>query len=360
MSAVLKLARPDLLKLKPYSHATWAPELERLHANELPWRPAGDTSIAGLNCYPEPHPHALIARLAQLYGVRPEAVLAGRGSDEAIDLLVRGFCRAERDAVLICPPTFGMYSVAARVQGANVVEVPLLRERGFALDEAGILARVRENGTSENARIKIVFLCSPNNPTANTIDPAAIERLCAALGERALVVLDEAYIEFAGTESFIGRLPRFPNLVVLRTLSKAYALAGARCGVLIGDPALVEFLGRLIPPYALPSPSIEAVLRAIDPAQKAARDTRIQLILDERERLAAGLARLARIRAVWPSATNFILVDCEDVERCFRAGIAAGLLVRDVRKQPGLENSLRITVGTPEQNNRLLQALEAA
>jgi histidinol-phosphate aminotransferase len=360
MSNILDLARPDLLELKPYSHATWAPELERLHANELPWRPAGDDSVAGLNRYPEPHPHTLIAKLAELYGVEPQCVLAGRGSDEAIDLLARGFCRAGRDAVLTCPPTFGMYAVAAKVQGAKVVEVPLLREQGFALDEEAILARVRENERSSDARIKIVFVCSPGNPTANLVDPAVVERLCLALEGRALVALDEAYIEFAGAASFVGRLSEFRNLVILRTMSKAFALAGARCGALIADPAIIEFLGRLIPPYAVPSPTIEAVLRALASEERAKSSALIQTIKDERARLLAGLARLPQIRKVWPSDTNFILVDCEDAERCFRAGIGAGLLVRDVRKQPALGDSLRITVGSPEQNRRLLLALEAA
>lgn len=356
MTSVLSLARPELLELEPYRHAPWTPALERLHANESPWRAAGDDSPAGLNRYPEPHPAALIAQLAGLYGVPGDCVLAGRGSDEAIDLLVRGFCRAERDEVLICPPTFGMYKVAARIQGAAVVEMPLRREQGFSLDAAAIARRVR----SANGRIKIVFICSPNNPTGNLIDPAAIEDLCAALSGRAIVAIDEAYIEFSGARSFVAQLPRFPNLVVLRTLSKAFALAGARCGALIGDPAVVEFLRRLVPPYALPSPSIEAVLEGLQPSQLAAVNARAQAIGNERTRVAAAMARLSSIRKVWPSAANFLLVDCIDAGRCLRTAAAAGLLVRDVRGQPGLDDSLRITIGTPDQNDRLLRALEAA
>jgi histidinol-phosphate aminotransferase len=356
VTSVLDLARADLLELQPYSHAEWAPGLERLHANESPWRTVGDESPAGLNRYPEPHPRALIVQLAGLYGVAGERVLATRGSDEAIDLLVRGFCRAGRDEVLICPPTFGVYKVAAQIQGASVTEVPLLRERGFVLDAAAIAQRVH----ASDARIKIVFICSPNNPTGNLADPAAIEGLCAALRDRAIVAVDEAYIEFSGAQSFVPRLPRFPNLVVLRTLSKAFALAGARCGALIGDPAVIEFLGRLIPPYALPSPSIEAALEALELSRRAAVNARVQSIANERTRVAAAMARLSSIRKVWPSAANFLLVDCVDAGRCLRAAIAAGLLVRDVRGQPDLSDSLRITIGTPDQNGRLLRALESA
>lgn len=356
MTSVLDLARPDLLELEPYRHARWAPALERLHANESPWRAVGDDSSAGLNRYPDPHPRALIARLAGLYGVPDECVLPGRGSDEAIDLLVRGFCRAGRDEVVICPPTFGMYKVAARIQGAAVVEMPLQRESGFSLDAAAIAERVRDS----DAGIKIVFICSPNNPTGNLVDPAAIEGLCAALSDCAMVAVDEAYIEFSGARSFVTQLPRFRNLVVLRTLSKAFALAGARCGALIGNPAVVEFLGRLIPPYALPSPSIEAALEALEPSQRVAVNARVQAIQNERTRVAAAMTRLPSIRTVWPSAANFLLVDCIDAGRCLRAAVAAGLLVRDVRGEPDLSDSLRITIGTPDQNERLLRALEAA
>ncbi|HET6629155.1 MAG TPA: histidinol-phosphate transaminase [Woeseiaceae bacterium] len=356
MTSVLGLARPDLLEFQPYRHARWAPGLERLHANESPWCMAGDRSPAGLNRYPEPQPRALIERLAELYGVPVECVLAGRGSDEAIDLLARGFCRAGLDAVLTCPPTFGMYKVAARIQGAAVVELPLRRDTGFALDTAAIGQRVRVS----DSRIKIVFICSPNNPTGNLADPAAVEHLCAALSDYAIVVVDEAYIEFSGAPSLAARLPRLPNLVVLRTLSKAFALAGARCGALLGDPALVEFLRRLLPPYALPSPSIQAALEVLEPSRSAAVSERARAIVGERTRVAAAMARLPSVRTVWPSAANFLLVDCVDAGRCLRAALAAGLLVRDLRGQPELSDSLRVTIGTPDQNDRLLRALEAA
>src|SRR6185295_6917243 len=172
-------------------HASWDPAYDRLHANELPWRAETDRSIEGLNRYPEPHPHALAARLAELYGVPAAQLLPGRGSDESIDLLVRGFCRAGVDNVIICPPTFGMYSVAARIQGAEVREVPLTKD-AFALDVAGILR-------AQDANTKIVFLCSPNNPTGNLIPPESIERVLE--GVDGLVVVDEAYLEFSGSAS---------------------------------------------------------------------------------------------------------------------------------------------------------------
>jgi len=353
LSSVLEIARPDLIGLQPYQHAAWEPTLERLHANELPWRPQGDNSRAGLNRYPEPQPRALVHALAHHYGVRPDQVLVGRGSDEAIDLLVRGFCRAERDRVMVFPPTFGMYKVAATIQGAGVVEVPLDRTRGFSLDEAGLFGQWQP-GT------KVLFFCSPNNPTGNLLDTNVIERVCARLAGQALIVVDEAYIEFAGTPSLSAALGDHDNLVVLRTLSKAHALAGARCGALLGDPALVDLLKRMIPPYALPAPTIEAALHALEAPQLAFSKARRELIVAERARLATALARVPSVRKVWPSAANFLLVECVDPERAFRAAIEAGLLIRDVRSYLGLGSHLRVSIGTPEQNDRLLQALETA
>ncbi len=353
MSAVLQIARPELIDLVPYSHADWEPKLERLHANELPWRTPGDNSPAGLNRYPEPQPQRLVTRLAELYEVSPDRVLIGRGSDEAIDLLVRAFCRAQQDRIMVFPPTFGMYEVAAHIQGAAVVEVPLLQARGFALDEAAILERWQP-GT------KLLFFCSPNNPTGNLLDSAVIERACARLAGAAIIVVDEAYMEFSGVESFAALLEHHDNLVVLRTLSKAYALAGARCGALLGDPALVGLLRRLIPPYATAAPTLDAALMALEPPQLAIARARLELIAAERERMTVALRALPVIANVWPSAANFLLVRCTDVERAFRALLDRGLLVRDLRRRPTLENCLRITIGTPEQNQRLLGALEAA
>ena len=353
MRSVLELARADLRDLQPYRHAEWQPSLERLHANELPWRMFGDNSQAGLNRYPEPQPRALVERLAALYGTEPANVLVGRGSDEAIDLLVRAFCRAEHDAVVISPPTFGMYEVAARIQGAGVLRVPLERGTGFAPEAAKLLDAC-------TAAVKIVFVCSPNNPTGNLIERPTLERLCTALAGKALVVVDEAYLEFAQTTSAIEWIARFPHLVVLRTLSKAFGLAGARCGVLVGNAELVDLLRRMIPPYAITAPTIEAVLHALEPAQRITAAARVEIIIQERARLAAGLARSEQISRVWPSAANFLLVDCVDAQRVLEAAAAARLLVRDVRAQSSLGASLRITVGTPEQNDRLIAAVLSA
>jgi len=349
MSAVLSLARPDILELQPYQHAAWDPSLERLHANEMPWRAQGDNTAAGLNRYPEPQPRALVERMAQLYGAPASRILVGRGSDEAIDLLVRAFCRAGVDRVVICPPTFGFYKVAARIQGARVIEVPL-RTPGFALDTEAVIAAGRE--------AKIVFLCSPNNPTGNLLDEAAMLRICRELASTSLVCVDEAYLEFAGRASLASRLAEFPNLVILRTLSKAYALAGARLGTLIAGEEIVGLLKRIIPPYAIPASTVEDVLRLTEAPQRAMAADRIRTLLDERARMQQRLEAAPTVVRVFPSDANFLLVECRDARRFLEAGKSAGLLVRDFSGAPGLARCLRITIGTSEQNARLLGAVE--
>jgi histidinol-phosphate aminotransferase len=348
--APTSIARPDILTLDPYEHAAWDPTLERMHANELPWRSSGDASAAGLNRYPEPQSRELVQQLASLYQQPTANVLVTRGSDEAIDLLTRAFCRAGIDQVLVCPPTFGMYAVAARVQGAGVVRVPLRHTQGFEYDPAAVLAACTPT-------VKLVYVCSPNNPTGNLIPEAVILQLASRLAGTALLVVDEAYIEFAGVASCARQLPDHPWLVVLRTLSKAYGLAGARCGVVLAHAEIIALLRRIVEPYNMAQLSVEAVLRALQPVARAITHECVALIQNEREQLAAALSRSAAVVRVWPSAANFLLVEFKDPQQAFERARAAGLLVRDVRRQPALERALRLTVGTPEQNQRLIAAL---
>ena len=349
IQAVLAKARPEILALTPYSHAAWEPSLVRLHANELPWRADGDASAAGLNRYPEPQPPALVEGLARLYGVSPSQVLVGRGSDEAIDLLMRVFCRAGVDNVIVCPPTFGMYGVAARIQGAEVRAVPLCAENGFSLHETALLAAVDGN-------TRLVFVCSPNNPTANAVPPQQLLRIARALSPNALLVVDEAYIDFANVGSMTRHFDEAPNLVVLKTLSKAHGLAGARVGALLAHPAIIQLARKVIPPYAITELTVEAVAPQLTEEAIARMRARVAQLLVEREKLAGGLARSPLITRVWPSDANFLLVDCTDPDEVLARVRAAGLIIRDVR-QPALPKSLRISVGTPEQNARLLESL---
>lgn len=351
MIDVLDLARPDIRVLKPYAHAAWDPAFTRLHANENPWTDEAGAVTSGLNRYSEPQPKALIAALAAHYGVQPGQVLTCRGSDEGIDLLARAFCRAGRDRVMVCPPTFAMYGFAAAVQGADLVEVPL--DSHFGLDADAVL-----KGWSPG--VKIIFLCSPNNPTGNSLARGAIEQVLTGLAGRALVVLDEAYIELAGAGTCLALQSRHPELVILRTLSKAHALAGARCGVVLAVPAIIGLLARIIPPYALPAPTIAAALAALAPERLARTQDRVRRLVTERKRLQAALVALPIVRKIWPSDANFLLVEFADAADAHAAAARNGLLLRDFSRQPRLAGCLRITVGSPDENDRLIAGLAAA
>jgi histidinol-phosphate aminotransferase len=350
VSWVSDIARAEIRSLKPYQHALWEPGLIRLHANELPWRQIDDPTEAGLNRYPEPHPHGLMKRLAALYQVPETCLLAGRGSDEAIDLLTRTYLRAGYDAMIITPPTFGMYAVAGRVQGAGIIEVPLRREAQYQLDPDALLAAV-------TAQTRLVFLCSPNNPTGTLIESETVLHLVQALAGRALVVVDEAYIEFAGVPSLAASAAATPGLVVLRTLSKAHGLAGARCGALIAVSEIIELIARVIMPYAIAQPSIEAVLKALEPEPLARARAEVATLVAERRRLERVLARSRGALKVWPSAANFLLVEFSDPASALERARQGGFLLRDLSHVPGLHQAVRISLGTPEQNDRLLASL---
>jgi histidinol-phosphate aminotransferase len=351
LNPLLALARPDIIGIKAYPHAAWLPSMTRLHANEAPWRPAGDGTAAGLNRYPEPQPEALIARLAAVYGVPTPSLLVARGSDEAIDVLSRIYLRAGLDSILQCTPSFGMYQVAAHIQGAGVVEVPLDRDQDWALDPDRLLEAWRPH-------LKLVYLCSPNNPTGNSFALESLERVCAALDGKAVVVIDEAYIEWSTRFSLTAWLDKFSTIAILRTLSKAHALAGARVGALLAGPQLIELARRIIPPYSLAQPTIEAALSALEPAEVAATHARVQALLVEREHLHQRLLRIPAVTKVWRSDANFLLIDSRDPNAFLRASMAGGTLVRDMRSHPALPRSFRITVGTRAQNDALISSLE--
>lgn len=350
MTGAVELLRPDIRQLRPYKPADYVSGFIRLNANETPWRPPGDETRDGLNRYPDPRPAELTERLTAFYGLQPGQLLVTRGSSEAIDVVVRAFCRAGQDNVLICPPTFGMYEVYAQIQGAGVQQVPLDRAAGYSLPVDTIL-RAWLPAT------KLVFVCSPNNPTGNRFPDTDVRRLCAGLAGRGVVILDAAYQEFAGEDPLRALLAAHDNLVVLRTLSKALGLAGVRCGALIGRSDLVELLSRVLPPYCFPTTSQDAVLRLLTPGASQELARRRGLILAERERLLAALPRVPGIDRVWPSAANFILVESREAPAVVARARAAGILLRDFSWDPLLPGGIRITIGSVAENDQLLNAL---
>jgi histidinol-phosphate aminotransferase len=353
MSDLLALVREDLRDFAGYKSArsetshgdVW------LNANESAWPNPADTAASSRR-YPDPQPVALRNALATLYGCDASQLLIGRGSDEAIDLLVRALCNPGKDAVMITPPVFGMYAVCARLQGAPVVEVPL-REVADGLEpDLDDIA-----GVAIEASAKLVFLCSPSNPAGSAIPLADIGRLAKRLEGIALVVVDEAYGEFSDIPSATTLLPGHSNIVVLRTLSKAHALAAARIGVAIADAALIEVLRRCQAPYPVPTPCAELALAGLAPEALAETARRVALVRSERTRLQRALAALPDVKRVYPSQGNYLLVRFRDAESAFGSLLTAGVVVRDQRAAPQLNDALRITIGSPEQNDRVIFAL---
>lgn len=342
------LARPEIRELNAYQTAVQLDGALRLHANEASWSvaAAGDS----LNRYPEIRPEALQARLADRFAVTRDKILVTRGSSEAIDLLIRTFCRAGKDSIVIMPPTFGMYRVYADIQGARTILCPLLPERNFVLDVDVLLDHC-------SASSKLIFVCSPNNPTGNLIARQDIIRLLEARRGSSIIVVDEAYIEFSETESLADLMVAHDNLVVLRTLSKALALAGARCGAVIGSKELIRLLNGVLAPYALATPVIDCVMRALSSSEASSYDDRIGEIIAERERVAAELATSNQVRKVWPSHANFLLVRFRDLVDAQKRLRSERILIRDYADTPGLGNCARITIGSRSENDRLLAAL---
>lgn len=351
--SVLDLARDDLKRLRPYEPGAYEPGMTRLNANESPWRLPSDPTERGLNLYPPPRPAVLNETLAPYYGTSPDALLVTRGSSEAIDVLIRGFCRADRDSILITPPTFDMYRVYATIQGARIRTVPLDPSSAFAFDLEAVLAAVDES-------TKIVFVCTPNNPTGTIVPPAALAALAEALTGRAVLVVDAAYQEYAEDQGLTRLRERFEHVAVLRTLSKFVALAGARCGALLADPALVGYLGTVLPPYTFPTPTIEIVQAAFEEPSLAVARERVKRIRSERARLSEALSALPNVVEVYPSEANFIFIALQDKRLFIDAARRAGILVRAFSGDPALADCVRITIGRPEDNDRLLQAVADA
>jgi histidinol-phosphate aminotransferase len=313
-----------------------------------------DAACEGLNRYPEPQPQHLLDLFVAHYQANREQLLITRGADEAIDLLIRAFCAAGSDAVLINTPTFGMYEISAQIQGAVVHAVPLLdHDDGFQLDVDAILRACRDDPAS-----KLVFVCSPSNPTGALLRPDDILLLCAELLGHALVVADETYIEFTDQPSLGAHIAAHPNLVVLRTLSKEYSLAGERCGITIAHPDVIGIIGRILAPYPLTASAIRAVTHAMSPDGVERARANMRLLVRERHGLEQALRASPAVTRIHPSDTNWLLLQTPDPELLLAMMQRAGIKLRDRSKVPGIEGCVRLTVGTPDQNQRVLEVFQ--
>jgi histidinol-phosphate aminotransferase len=347
--SIIKLARPEIQSLHAYEAAEQVDDTIRLNANESPRRCSIGNFRRPLNRYPEVRPQKLQRALAKRFGCEPEQLLVTRGSSEAIDLVIRSFCRAGQDSVLMTSPSFSMYRHYAEVQGADLIEVPTYAEQDFAIDVDAILA-------ASDDTTMVIFVCSPNNPTGTTLSRTELERLLQQRGDNSAIVVDEAYVEFGDKTSVIEMLDKYENLLVLRTLSKALGFAGARCGAVVGHAEVVRMLSAVQAPYALATPVVECVEDALQDDQlKLARET-VREIVGERERLAATFAEYSFVSRVWPSDANFLLVRVENAGLIMNRCAEQNVLLRDLSGE--LENCIRISIGSREENDLLLRALD--
>ncbi|WP_413732444.1 histidinol-phosphate transaminase [Sodalis sp. RH20] len=349
--SISQLARANVLALEPYQSArrlggkgdVW------LNANEYPLPPTIEPRPGNLNRYPACQPAGVINSYAAYAGLQPDQVLACRGADEAIELLIRAFCEPGRDAILFCPPTYGMYSVSAETFGVARRTVPARDD--WQLDLPAIEAQM--DG------VKLVYICSPNNPTGNIIRPDDIKRLLEAARGRALVVADEAYIEFCPQATLAGWLADYPHLVILRTLSKAFALAGLRCGFTLAGADVIQLLLKVIAPYPLPLPVADIAEQALSADGLALMRARVAEIAATRQWLAAALLECACVLEVYPSASNYLLARFDPASGAFKALWDQGIILRNQSAQPGLRDCLRITIGTRGECERVVNALRA-
>ena len=339
------LLRENIRRLRPYSSARseFAGSAEVfLDANENAFgSPAGN----GYNRYPDPMQKKLKKSVAELKSVDPSQIFVGNGSDEAIDLLFRVFCEPGRDECIICPPTYGMYQVSADINDIAVKEVPLTSD--FHLDVSAVLSAITET-------TKLIFICSPNNPTGNLMRHEDVKRIAEEFN--GIVVVDEAYIDFAAEESVITELPNFPNLVVLQTFSKAWAMAGLRVGMAFASSEIISLMNRVKPPYNVSGIAQGAVLDAFEKQRDV--EAWISKTLDERSRIVTSLARFEFVLEIYPSDANFVLVRTTDAKAIYTFLVEEKIVVRDRSNVQFCAGCLRITIGTSEENDRLISALE--
>ncbi|MBU2951128.1 histidinol-phosphate transaminase [Tamlana agarivorans] len=338
------ITRPTIKALKPYSSARDefqgnSDDMVFLDANENPYE-------NGVNRYPDPQQRTVKGLLSEIKGVSTKNILLGNGSDEVLDLIFRAFCEPNQDNVITLPPTYGMYSVLANINAIAIQEVQL--DANFQPKVDAILA-------TANEKSKLLFLCSPNNPTGNSFEAEAISKLIKTF--KGIVVIDEAYIDFSKEESWVSRLVEFPNLIVTQTLSKAYGMAGIRLGICYASEAIISVLNRLKPPYNVNELTQQKAIAQLQNKDLTAQQ--IKSILEERTLLMEALKAVDFVSEIYPTDANFILAKVDDATKRYNQLIEKGIVIRNRTTQPGCKNTLRFTVGRPDENKILIETLKS-
>jgi histidinol-phosphate aminotransferase len=341
-----KITRENIKKMTPYSSARSEYEGDAqvfLDANE---NSLGSLLNENFHRYPDPLQKKLKEKISAIKNINTKEIFIGNGSDEAIDLLIRAFCKPGEDNILIFPPTYGMYEVCASINDVEIKKV-LLKEN-FELNISEIKNQIAPN-------TKLIFICSPNNPTGNSFREEDVRSLLNEFN--GLIIIDEAYIDFSEKESWLKSLNKYPNLVILQTLSKAWALAGLRIGMAFASEEIIQILNKIKPPYNISVATQKLALQVLNDEEKAYK--KIDVIKKEKEKLADDLKAFDFIKKIYPSDTNFLLTKVDDATTLYNYLLAKNIVVRNRSNQALCENSLRITIGTPEENKFLLQALKS-
>ncbi|PVY40760.1 histidinol-phosphate transaminase [Pontibacter virosus] len=344
MFSLENIVRPNVLKMKAYSSAR-----DEFKGTASVFVDANENNLGSLageryNRYPDPHQKKLKERIAVIKGISPKQIFLGNGSDEAIDLLFRMVCRPGQDSMLHLPPTYGMYEVSANLNEVQLDAVQLTPD--FQIPVLEVLRNVKDT-------TKLIFVCSPNNPTGNLIEPESIETLLDNFD--GLVVVDEAYIDFADAPSWTTRLAEYPNLVVLQTFSKAWGMAGLRLGMAFASEEIIALFDKIKPPYNINEATQELALKALDQTEQLAY--MIEEIVQEREMLSDALPTLEAVEKVYPSDANFLLVRVKEANRLYNYLLEQGIVVRNRSSLSGCEGCLRISIGTINENQQLFQAI---
>lgn len=344
------LVRNNILNLKPYQSARKLQTSGKLwlNANEYPVAPNYKFRHMQMHRYPMCQPKTVIKYYAKYAGVQSNQILVSRGADESIELLMKVFCNPGKDYIIFCPPTYGMYKTSAEILGINYKAIP--KNKKWQLD----LLTIR----SQLHNVKLIYICHPNNPTGNAIHLNSLKELLEIIHNRALLVSDEAYIDFYPNASLVRWLSMHPNLVVLRTLSKAFSLAGLRCGFTLANSNIIQLLKKVIAPYPLPLPVIDIAEQALSPTGIQYTKNRIKIININRNILITGLKKCPCVQKIFNSNTNYVLVQFNPKYQVFNKLLQQGIILRDQSNQPGLMNCLRITVGTYNECQHVISILK--
>jgi histidinol-phosphate aminotransferase len=336
-----KLIRPNIKALKPYASAR-----DEFSGVDGIFLDANENPYGTMNRYPDPYQKRLKAKISHLKGIDKSRIFLGNGSDEIIDLCFRIFCEPGKSKVLNFTPTYGMYQVSAAISDVEMIDLEL--NSSFQIDFNNL------NAYLDDPDLKMIFICSPNNPSGNLMDPQTIERIISSFG--GIVIIDEAYIDFSKSNSWTKKLSEFPNLIITQTFSKAWGLAGARVGMAFTSPEIISFLNKVKPPYNISTPNQNIIMNGLKEQEK--KESILEILRQEKSKIEKELKNISAIKKVFPSDANFILIKVKNADEVYQKLLAKKVILRNRNKI--IQGCIRITIGTPDENKKMINELKKA